>query len=83
MGKRKLIKPYFSKEIFNNPHYGLPANLPGYDFIFTGQLDQFVKIYATGARGGNSYLSRIISFFHSKGFTQVKRKNGNSLAIIL
>ncbi len=67
MGKRKLIKPYYSPEIARNPQYGLPAWLPGYDFIFTAQLDQFVKIYATGARAGNSYLSTIISYFKANG----------------
>ena len=41
--------------------------VPGYDFIFTGQLDQFVKIYATGARAGNSYLSMILSYFKKNG----------------
>lgn len=67
MGKRKLIKSYYSPEIAKNPQYGLPAWLPGYDFVFTGQLDQFVKIYATGARAGNSYLSTIISYFRENG----------------
>lgn len=67
MNNRVVLKPFYSKEIANNPQYGLPCNLPGYDFIFTGQLDQFVKIYSTGARGGNGYLSTIISFFHSHG----------------
>ena len=43
--------------------------LPGYEFIYTGQLDQFVKIYATGARGGNGYVSLIISYFKKNGIT--------------
>lgn len=68
MNKRVLLKPYYSPEIAKNPQYGLPAHLPGYDFMFTGQLDQFVKIYATGARAGNGYLSMIISAFKFKGF---------------
>lgn len=67
MNKRVILKPYYSPEIAKNPQYGLPANLPGYDFVFTGQLDQFVKIYATGARAGNGYLSMIISAFKHKG----------------
>ena len=71
MGKLVVLKPYYSPEIARNPQYGLPAYLPGYRFTFTGQLDQFVKIYATGARAGNGYLSMIVSWFHSKGFTQV------------
>jgi hypothetical protein len=67
MGKKKLIKSYYSPDIANNPQYGLPAWLPGYEFIFTGQLDQFVKIYATGARAGNSYLSTILSYLIANG----------------
>lgn len=67
MGKKKIIKPYYSPEIARNPQYGLPANLPGYEFVFTGQLDQFVKIYATGARAGNGYLSTILSYLIANG----------------
>jgi hypothetical protein len=68
MGKRKRIRPYFSREIAKHSNvYGMSPWLPGYDFVFTGQLDQFVKIYSTGARAGNSYLSMIISFFRKKG----------------
>jgi hypothetical protein len=32
-------------------------------------LDQFVKIYSTGARGGNSYLSMIVSYFNQNGLS--------------
>lgn len=67
MGKEMTIKPFYSKEIDNHPEYGLPANLPGYHFVFTGQLDQYVKIYATGARAGNGYINRIVSFFKQNG----------------
>lgn len=67
IGKKKVIKPYYSREIARNPQYGLPPYLPGYTFVFTGQLDQFVKIYSTGARAGNSYLSTIISYFNEYG----------------
>ena len=68
MGQRKIIKPYFSPEIAKNAkNYGMSPYLPGYDFVFTGQLDQFVKIYATGARGGNGYLSMILSYFKANG----------------
>lgn len=67
MGKKKIIKPYYSPEIAKNPQYGLPAWLPGYEFVFTGQLDQFVKIYSTGARAGNSYLSTILSYLIANG----------------
>jgi len=54
-------------------------------------LEQFIKIYATGARGGNSYLSLIISVFRKNGFTNVTEKTtlieliklNNSTSIIL
>lgn len=70
MGKRKLIKPYYSPEVAKHSKmYGMSPWLPGYDFIFTGQLNQFAKIYATGARAGNSYVSVIISFFGKHGIT--------------
>jgi hypothetical protein len=68
MGKEKVIKPYFSKEIARKSKtYGMSPFLPGYKFVFTGKLEQFVKIYSTGARGGNSYLSMIISYFKKNG----------------
>ena len=70
MGKKKVIKPYYSPEIAKNSKlYGMSPYVPGYEFVFTGQLDQFVKIYSTGARAGNGYLSMIISYFKSKGMT--------------
>jgi peptidoglycan hydrolase-like protein with peptidoglycan-binding domain len=68
MGKTKVIKPYYSREIAKNAKlYGMSPYVPGYKFIFTGQLDQFVKIYATAARAGNGYLSMIISYFRANG----------------
>lgn len=68
LGRLKKIPPAYSKEIAaNQKTYGLDPYLPGYRFIYTGQLDQFVKIYSTGARGGNSYLSMIISYFKNLG----------------
>lgn len=68
IGKLKKIAPFYSKEIAaNQKTYGLDPYLPGYRFIYTGQLDQFVKIYSTGARGGNSYLSMITSYFKNLG----------------
>jgi hypothetical protein len=69
IGKLKIIKPYYSPEIAKNAKvYGMSPYVPGYEFVFTGQLDQFVKIYSTGARAGNSYLSMIISYFKMNGF---------------
>lgn len=68
MGKNKVIRPYFSPEIARNAkNYGLSPYLPGYKFVFTGKIEQFVKIYSTGARGGNGYLSMIISYFKQNG----------------
>ncbi len=69
MGKEKIIPPFYSAEIAKNPQYGLPAYLPGYKFIFTGQLDQYVKIYSTGARVTNSYINTIVSYFAAHGLT--------------
>jgi len=68
MGRRKVIKPYFSKEIAKHTKlYGMSPYVPGYNFKFTGQLDQFVKIYSTGARAGNGYVNMIISYFEKNG----------------
>jgi len=68
MGKKVVIAPYYSPEIARNSRsYGMSPWLPGYKFTFTGQLDQFVKIYSTGARGGNSYINMIVSFFKNHG----------------
>jgi hypothetical protein len=69
INKEVVIKPYFSKEIANNQktYKGKSPYLPGYKFVFTGQLDQFVKIYSTGARSGNSYLNMILSYFKNHG----------------
>lgn len=68
IGKEMTIYPFFSKEIADNPQYGLPSHLPGYHFNpFTGQLDQFVKIYSSGARATNSYINTIVSYLHING----------------
>lgn len=68
MGREVKIKPFYSKEIAKNVKtYGLRPWLPGYEFTFTGQIDQFVKIYSTGARAGNSYLNMIVSYFKNCG----------------
>ena len=70
-GKNKKIEPYFSPEIAKNAeNYQLNPYLPGYNFQpYTGTLEQFVKIYSTGARGGNAYLTTIMSFFNKNGHT--------------
>jgi len=64
LGKQVTIKPYFSKEVDRNrDKYKKSPYLPGYEFTYSGQIDQYVKIYATGTRSGNSYISLILSYF--------------------
>ena len=61
----KTIEPYYSQEIEDNrATYQMSPYLPGYEFEYSGQIDQYVKIYATSARQDNSYLSMIISYFN-------------------
>lgn len=67
VGEKIFLKPYYSPEIAKNPQYGIPPYLPGYRFTYTGQLDQFIKIYSTGARVTNSYLNVIVSYFSDNG----------------
>lgn len=69
LGTAIYLPPFYSKEIANNPHYGLPANLPGYRFTYTGRLDQFLKIYSTGARATNNYIDTVVNYFRQKGVT--------------
>lgn len=69
VGKIKRLKPYYSSEIAKNKKtYQLEPYCPGYEFIYTGQLDQFIKIYSTGARQKNTYLSLICSYFKNMGY---------------
>ncbi len=70
LGKKKKIKPYYSEEIakYQKTYRGKSPWLPGYEFVYTGQVDQFVKIYSTGARGSNGYLSLILSYFKQNGY---------------
>lgn len=67
INKALFIEPFYSVEIFEHPEYGLPSNLPGYRFVYTGQIDQFVKIYSTGARATNAYVNTIVSYFKISG----------------
>lgn len=71
LGKFVVLKPDFSKEIANNlKAYGAKSgDIPGYSFTYTGQLDQFIKIYATLPRISNSYLNTIVSYFAKEGLT--------------
>jgi hypothetical protein len=83
-GKAKKLEPYFSPEIEKNmDSYKLNPYLPGYDFTpYTGTLEQFVKIYATGARGSNTYLTTIMSFFKKNGVTVTPKTTLASIAAI-
>ncbi|MFT5778998.1 MAG: peptidoglycan hydrolase-like protein with peptidoglycan-binding domain [Crocinitomicaceae bacterium] len=66
--EQRVLRPYFSLEIaMNQKNYACSPWLPGYTFNYTGQLDQYVKIYATAARGGNGYMNKIISYFKTNG----------------
>lgn len=67
---RKKIKPYYSPEIAKNQktYKGMSPYLPGYEFEYNGELGGFVKIYSTGARVSNGYLSDIVSYLRYKGF---------------
>lgn len=64
------LPPFYSDEIARNRAvYGIPPQLPGYRFLFTGRLDQVVKIYSTGARVLNAYVNQIVSYFAQHGYT--------------
>ena len=71
LNKQRSIRPYYSPEIARNQktYGGKSPYTPGYNFVYTGQLDQYLKIYATGARSGNSYLNFILSFFAKNGIS--------------
>lgn len=69
LNKKVKLKPFYSKEIAENKAtYQLEPYCPGFEFVYTGQLDQFIKIYATGPRQKNTYLSLIRSYFKNHGF---------------
>lgn len=76
IGKEMILKPFYSKEIddHNGPgqtYAGATAFLPGYKFVYTGKIEQYCKLYATGSRQSNSYISTIVSWFRQNGFTGV------------
>lgn len=66
-----ILSTPHSAEIAANPKtYGnISADPPTYHFHFTGQLDQFTKIYSTGSRSTNVYINTIISYFALNGIT--------------
>jgi hypothetical protein len=83
IGQNKKLAPFFSEEIERNngdgvadgasaPYKGAVAYLPGYNFTpYTGRIEEFVKIYATGARTSNSYSTMIVSWFRQNGYKTI------------
>lgn len=76
LNKEKYMKPYYSPEIAKNngptgAYKGMTEYVPGYKFTYTGMIEQYVKIYATGARTGNSYISMIVSWYRQNGYSWV------------
>lgn len=68
LGKQVFLKPYYSEEIARNQKtYKLEPYCPGYKFNYSGKLSEFIKIYSTGARQKNTYLSLIRSYFKNQG----------------
>lgn len=42
---------------------------PGIDFKYNGTLDQYLKIYSTGARKYDTYLNLVVGYFRKNGYT--------------
>lgn len=57
IGKVITRKPFYSRE--------LKKTVPGFIFVYDGTLEEFLKIYATGARDNNDYLNVVLSFFNT------------------
>jgi len=75
LNKPRNIKPYNSPEIAKNEdNYQLSRFLPGYKFTYTGTIEEFIKIYSTGARATNNYVSLIVSYFRKNGYDWVTEK---------
>ena len=66
VGKVKNMKPHYSPE---SKFYS-----PGYKFLYTGKIEQYCKIYATGARTTNSYITMIVSWFRQNGYNWVQEE---------
>lgn len=50
-------------------NYKVGTYYPRVGFTYNGTLDQYLKIYATGARGDNTYLNMFIAVFKKQGLT--------------
>ena len=68
MGKVITLAPYYSKEIARNViKYQKSPWVPGYIYTFTGQLDQYIKIYATSPRSSNNYINSFLTICKKNG----------------
>lgn len=52
-----------------NPYYKIGTYYKSVGFTYDGSLDQYLKIYATGARVSSTYLNMFIAVFKKQGFT--------------
>lgn len=57
IGELKYHEPYYSDD--------LHKIVPGYIFVYEGTLEEYLKIYATGARDNNDYLNVVLTFFET------------------
>ena len=66
IGEIKFHAPYYSGD--------LERVVPGYIFVYEGTLEQYLKIYATGARDNNEYLNVVLTFFETYSPTKITPK---------
>lgn len=84
LGGSISMKPYYSPEIeMNQSNYKITPFLPGYEFSYDGKIEQYVKIYSTGARAGNSYINMIVSWFRQNGHSWVNSETKISQLIAI
>jgi len=61
IGERKKAPAIYDKDS--------AQSYPGIDFVYKGTLDQYLKIYSTGARKYDTYLNLVIKYFAKNGQT--------------
>lgn len=61
IGARKTAPAIYDKDS--------AQNYPGIDFTYKGTLDQYLKIYSTGARKYDTYLNLVVGYFARNGYT--------------
>jgi len=61
IGERKKAPAIFDKDS--------AQGYPGIDFVYKGTLDQYLKIYSTGARKYDTYLNLVVKYFAKNGHT--------------